>query len=640
MSLGISVAFLLCLLVALVNAILQPIKAPQNIEELNRFVSYYLDPSDSLILNGSPQEFKSYLNNLTTGAIKTDQFDTWDVQTREKYLDFLHKSRTVAGRSDALYFGRFIEKLSTGQCTNTLFLGGSLTCGHRLEREHDGEVAFPELFEELINQVFPCFENSSVEMDIDRNTPNTPLYKLERHSFQNSTSNQQGRHKILNHCHSATGSSYAAIHFENLVCDAVSVVDLVIMEFASNDLKDNVAANGLKNSLEQAAPKYIEYLIRRFDSLSIPQLFLSASFRVAKFDVPTAVMQTAEDLHLLVQEHYDIPTVSWAKPMQEKFLEAWNNSTYKFYWQNIFFDIWSHQTAAGHNIITFLLLWNIQNDVQYWTTWPFKVIDRVPIDQFPHFSIDSTYWIFLKGTQRADYDYSQPVFQRYDGIEMSDDWDFTDEGRMKFGLVSSSPGSNISINIDGDEKLSVVSIGFLRSYASMGKFRVAFFSRTSSNDSTVCKLGGDDVSLHLLNCSIFEIDCLWKSHTSQTVPVMIKIPEGSEQMIIEVLNNSFPFDSNGSGGNKVKITSIAFFADKQSTCVSEPWLGPAFHNSTYVLETEEPELTAIELDTLWAREPFAGPWIAISSLSFVVGALTFRISRSKLRSDPISPPQI
>jgi hypothetical protein len=313
-------------------------------------------------------------------------------------------------------------------------------------------------------------------MEIDFDAWNTTAHKLERHYFSNSTLNRQGRHRVFNRCVSATGSSYASIKFESLVCDIADSLDLVIMEFVSNDLKDNFRVGGSQDSLAQSAPKYIEYLFRRFDSLSIPRLFLSASFRVARFDVPTPELENAEDLHLLVQNHFDIPTVSWAKPLKEKFLEAWGNGTYKFWWQNIFYDIWSHQTAAGHYMITFLLLWNVQNDVQYWSSWPFKFIDRAPLENLPNFVMDSTYWVFFSGTQKAQFDYSQPNFQSFNGVHLSADWNFTDEGREKFGLVTYSPGSTISIDIQVEAQLSVVSVGFLRSYANMGKFRLTFFS--------------------------------------------------------------------------------------------------------------------------------------------------------------------
>jgi hypothetical protein len=171
-------------------------------------------------------------------------------------------------------------------------------------------------------------------------------------------------------------------------------------------------------------------------------------------------------------------------------------------------------------------------------------------------------------------------------------------------------------------------LGFLRSYVKMGKFSITFYSGISSNDSTICNLGGDDVLLRMMNCSIFEIDCSWKSQTSQTVPVMIQIPKGSSRMVIEVLNNSSPTISNGSGGNKVKITSFVFFTNKETTCALEPWLGPAIHNSTYTLETEKPDAFSMALDVDWVQsDQFAGPWIAISSFCFLVSAAILRISR-------------
>jgi hypothetical protein len=145
----LSIVLLLSLL--LINAessFLQPLKAPRNIEDLNRFVSYFLNPRDNLVVNGSQQQFAAYLNNLTTGRTERDEYDSWDNQTRAEFMETLHKSRTVAGKSDALYFGRFIEKLSTGTCTNTLVLGGSLTCGHKLKTDNESnEIAYPELFE-------------------------------------------------------------------------------------------------------------------------------------------------------------------------------------------------------------------------------------------------------------------------------------------------------------------------------------------------------------------------------------------------------------------------------------------------------------------------------------------------------------
>jgi hypothetical protein len=102
-------------------------------------------------------------------------------------------------------------------------------------------------------------------------------------------------------------------------------------------------------------------------------------------------------------------------------------------------------------------------------------------------------------------------------------------------------------------------------------------------------------------------------------------------MVIEVLNNSSPSNSNGSGGNKVKITSFAFFTDQESTCLSELWLGPAFHNSTYTLETEEPDSFSMELDIAWIQsDQFTGAWTAISGVCFLVSAIIFRISHSAL----------
>jgi hypothetical protein len=584
-----SLLFLLCLPLLVRCVPRYPVSTPKSVEGLNKLASFFFDPVDISTRGLEYPYYGMYMDMLALDGVNRDEFDTWDKQDRAAYVQTLLKSRTVSGSTNALYFGQFIDKLSTGQCTKIMILGGSLSCGLALDTEI--EKSYPQLLEDLINLMFPCFEvepNSTVSLFDKPKQIEVPPQKLIRHTFDNFENRTQGRHTIVNRCERGSGSTYFSTGFDGFVCHQKNEIDLVIMEFVSNDLEENnVFSHAYEKNLEESAPKYIEYLIRRLDRLNIPQLFLAGSFRIPSelHRGQDPVLRSAEALHLLVQKHLDIPTVSFPAIFREKFLETWFDETSKYCFNYFMFDYHSHLHGLGHYMITYLLLWNFQNDVHNWAARD-SPMERIELEKIPFHKMDDSYWTLLANSGlEAQYDYTS-AYSEHSNIVHTSEWEFTDEGRGKYGLVSETPGSRINVKFSRPD-FYVANIAFLRSYENMGKFKLTFHVNESlGQNSEVCQVGGNDLSIRLMDCQIYEVDSLWASQTSQSFPVLLKIPEGSHSMDIEVLDVPSEHEQRHktddpssvasivTRGKKVKILMISLYVERETCKADGPWPGP------------------------------------------------------------------
>jgi hypothetical protein len=232
-------------------------------------------------------EYTRYIQHMADG-LEPDLFHSLNDTDQQHILHLLHKSRTVKGDSNYLYFHDFVQKINRGICTTIMTVGGSLTCGTALAERSFNEKPWPTLLERYLNQMFPCFEDTNTNHSVSgrrellSDASLNERYALLRSNVSIETEKKLGRHRVENRCVVGTGSSFSSRNFELLFCDLADQLDLVIMELASNDLVDNeaiVVMQDVKGNLTESAPKYIEFLIRKLDSLNIPHMFLQGSFR-------------------------------------------------------------------------------------------------------------------------------------------------------------------------------------------------------------------------------------------------------------------------------------------------------------------------------------------------------------------------
>eukprot|EP00475_Leptophrys_vorax_P037523 TRINITY_DN6480_c0_g1_i4.p1 TRINITY_DN6480_c0_g1~~TRINITY_DN6480_c0_g1_i4.p1 ORF type:complete len:674 (-),score=135.61 TRINITY_DN6480_c0_g1_i4:80-2101(-) len=538
------------------------IAQPTNVVSLSKLAAFYFDPtSDMKRVPSGLLEEESFARHLETFSVgdAQDPFFLMNDIVREVLLERIGRSRTVSGKSNGLYWHRFVEKLSTGTCTNILLLGGSLTCGHGVE---DGQ-GWAHLVRKFLNQLFPCYIQTATEIFDEPLELLHSSHLLEIHSFNKKKSKIRtpGVHQVINRCQPATGSMHAATEFQRLVCDIKSSVDLVIMEFASNDLVDNVDTLNMTDS----SPQLIEFLIRKFDYMSIPQLFFQGSFRFSEETAPNFI--TAEPVHLPVQKYYDVPTVSLPAAMREMFLrnDNWNNSESKYFKSYLFLDEHSHQTTFGHSLLAYVLLWNFQNDVHHWVIQNTSLVPRIDVANTPLFATGEVHLTLLNGRRAKTYNFAKWIAD-FSGVTMLGNWTHNDENRGKWGLVSEVPGSELTFSVT-DSHVFLVSIGFLRSYEKMGKFSIHFDS--SDSTSKACQISGNDVEFKILECQRYVMDGLWSSQTSQIFPVLFKVPSGTSRVFLKVLNASDSSVSK-SRGSKVKIVSVNLFVPG-AVCVAEFW---------------------------------------------------------------------
>jgi hypothetical protein len=403
---------------------------------------------------------------------------------------------------------------------------------------------------------------------------------------------RQGRHRVVNRCFSATGSSLVARNFEYMFCDAQDQLDLVIMEFASNDLANNepLTLGESPANLTESAPKYMEFIVRKLDSLNISYLSLQASFRYYR-DVPPHHFN-AESVHLPIQKYYDIPTISFPATFLERFLDERKNYYSKYFASHIFRDSNSHQTGYGHSLIAYTLLWNIQRDLFLKE----RSHSRILASSRPFFALKNIYWSMLTGKVSQNFDFSQSILTNSlsNFINFSQTWNHTDEGRRKWGLVSSTPGDQIEVKFAHPDDVYAISIGFLRSYMGMGAFKITFLSN-SENYSDVVRvtqpyvLKDEETSQRTLLLKSYQIDCLWTSRTSQYFQESLLVPDGSDGFILEVI--SALADGRSGRGLKTKILSLAVYS-KSPSCgeVAFPYHIPPAQNQAHPTMTTQPTI--------------------------------------------------
>jgi hypothetical protein len=610
------------------------VRFPMTVEALTNLAVHFYD-IDTSIGNRSSVEYRQYVQSIADGNIN---FDVSDIQSIH-IMDQLSKSRTVQGASNYLYHQKFLNRLNSGKCTTILTVGGSLTCGASLE---DGEEAWPNLLERFLNQMFPCVEESTSVPEVSKESQ----MSLNRRSV--SQTGTIGRHRVENRCVSATGSSYVSRNFEYLFCDLRDRLDLVIMEFASNDLVNNDPLKVIKNddrTLSESAPKYIEFLIRKLDSLDIPHMFLQASFRFFS-DIPPHHFN-AESIHLPIQRHYDVPTISFPATFLQDFLLGFEDTKSRFYNVRIMRDTNSHLTGVGHDVLTFVLLWNLQNDV---SKLNLDHGEKRIYSEYQNFlELDKASWSVLNGKllQRFDFDHSTDSSLGGANIQISNDWEHTNEGRNnKWGLVSYTPGSRVKVYLWNSEEAYAVSIGFLKSYSAMGAFRVKFLSEDESDEYLpsieATKLHRDDNdALWNQTFKSHVVDCLWESKTSQFSPASLLIPPRTQRIVIEVMNKSAIeqlLDKKTQvkqRGQKVKLLSISIFL-KRNSCMEEE-ASPVQVQEIRTIVNSPPALELKSVSSMFLEQP---PIAFIMEggvlLLFITVAVLLRIA---LRSAQRSPPR-
>eukprot|EP00475_Leptophrys_vorax_P044930 TRINITY_DN9178_c0_g1_i3.p1 TRINITY_DN9178_c0_g1~~TRINITY_DN9178_c0_g1_i3.p1 ORF type:complete len:734 (-),score=156.66 TRINITY_DN9178_c0_g1_i3:25-2226(-) len=541
--------------------------------------------------------FDSYLNYTPTTIAELNEFahlffnsnhtadlDNWRFsgsankpqsrQNRELFISRLNQSRSVLGLTNSLYFDRFIGKLRRGECTTILTLGGSVTCGMTLVWEKD-ERAWPWLLQHFLNEMFPCqLRDDDAEEFVDGllsfEKYQDHLIAVEPRSEPVLNKTDVSKHVVvMNRCVSATGSSYASYQFQRLVCDLTPKLDLVIMEFASNDLQDNhqlyTSKKSSGNSLADSSKKYIEFLVRKLTSLNVSSLFLQASFRLPRSPPNYG---NAELVHLPVQQYLDVPTVSFPGVIGKDFDDHHTDPNSKYYVRRIFRDVHSHYSGRGHLMLAYTLLWNIQNDVYVHSSR--QVQREVPLLSSEFCAIDGYDWAILttKTTRRHSFtfenDTSGPTY------DCSKDWFVSGENRNKYGLISTTPKSHCVFRYDDMKDVFALEVGFLRSYTSMGQFRITFLAPEEPDDLRFSAEDSIQMEVEFIECKScrsYIFDGHWSDPSSQYYFDSVFIPEGTDRFVLDVLPSEFlnlEDPQIGDRGTKVKLLTIGFRTETQA----------------------------------------------------------------------------
>jgi hypothetical protein len=557
------------------------INSPETLEALvNLAVEFY--DKDTSTRGMDEEQYQEYVQNLSIGS-ETPHFKP------QIDIEILMKSRTVSGASNTLYYERFMEKINSGTCVTIVTVGGSVTCGAGIYLRD--EKSWPMLLERFLNQMFPCFNATSNWSTPKRYTgeetfDSRNIHVLKRHNLSLLLTDENfdvyrpiGSHTVINRCIPASGSSFVSHNFELVFCDLKDQIDLVMMEFASNDLENNEAfkfTGNEKGNLTESAPKYLEFLIRKLDSLNISQMFIQASFRFSR-NITTPHFFNAEAVHLPIQKFYDVPTISFPATFLDVFLKNRFYNASRFYDVRIMRDSYSHLTGFSHDILTFLILWNLQRDMfSGWTTKRLSM--RADSHQLQE--LTNAHWDVLNGQLAEYFDFRNPFNNsesQNKALTFSSGWNHTSEGRRgdKWGLVSQTEGAQVYLSFANASSVYAVSIGFMKSYSEMGAFKITFGSNEGvlQDDDRVELWDLRDGRSNSLRNDVFKtyvVDSLWDSKTSQFYPEAFLVPNGSSNCVIEVLDeqttNSI-FDGGTQRpdrGLKVKLLSMSVYFKSES----------------------------------------------------------------------------
>jgi hypothetical protein len=536
---------------------LGPHQFPTTLNQLNDFASVFF--------NDNPYEL---LDNWKP----TDPIKPQTTEQQERFISKLNQSRTVLGFSDSAYFDEFVSKLRRGECVSILTLGGSTTCGAELHWRK-GERSWVWWLRYFLNLMFPCASESS-ESIVDQEAavgyqPRLLQFKKPR---ENAGDLKRSHHTVINRCMSATGSAYVTFQFESLICDLLPRLDLVLMEFAANDFGNNelVTIHGVSSTMEESAKKYNEFIIRKLDELKIASLYIQASFRLPR---RPPYFGNAEAFQLPIQQYFDIPTFSFAKLLGQEFDKFGRDGMSRFHYSRVLRDQNSHLTGIGHLMLTYVLLWNIQNDV---AVHQFKGIG--PVSLKPDLNLDQLDWSMLSARKSKILRFNQniePTPIRDPSNERcycSKEWNIVSERRSKYGLISNSTGSFCIFRFGDLDRASAVEIGFLKSYSSMAKFRITFLMKQEHDEFRVplseTLFIDPEMKRNATRWKSYVIDGFWGDRSSQNQYESVMIPEGTERFALEVLPNEPQFMTAFEPdpvhrGTKVKILTISYRTQMQ-----------------------------------------------------------------------------
>ena len=180
----------------------------------------------------------------------------------------LRQSRTITGNSERLHI--FLKKLQSQTCTKILFLGGSVTKGHKAGGKNS---AYPRFFTDWLNARYPCMVNGTL-----------------------------GSHQSKLTSSAAHSSQEIVVNWP--VVDGIESFDLVLLEFNINDAFTPNNPHTLEDkgqigeTVEYRSAWYFEVLVRRLLLLRKPD--------------PVAIVTFSADY--AGNQWADSGLVKWAKP--------------------------------------------------------------------------------------------------------------------------------------------------------------------------------------------------------------------------------------------------------------------------------------------------------------------------------------
>ncbi|KAL3792796.1 hypothetical protein HJC23_002603 [Cyclotella cryptica] len=457
----------------------------------------------------------------------------------------LRQSRTITGNSNRLQM--YIRKLHSQQCTTVLFLGGSVTKGHKA----GGFInSYPKFFCDWLNARYPCIVNGTI------GTHRSKLTSSATHSSQEIVMNWP-------------------------VVSGIESFDLVFLEFNINDAFISTNPHMLEDkgpiskTTEYTSGWYFEILLRRLLLLRKPDPVAIVTFNAdyvgnewadksvaewAKADTQinarkTLFRKNPEPVKAWISSLYEIPVFSasvWMlalhskKGMKRQFMRDNPFSTDAWHWGA---DC-CHPHREGHLILSLVLAYCFVDEEKY--------MMHFANEKSIYIEHDSTAFneptpklrdpLYLSAEEDSIYvhntiDMTQLDFTHPEGEEkwknsilLKAGWSFyadNVEGN-KYGLISNdaSGETHLAIAIIGG-KLGLIELSYIMSYENFGDA----LAWISNPDSNVIDLH------HLCNSNFFfgtrqreDVDRLsghWKEKASVPTVTILKqkITEGEQKIL-------------------------------------------------------------------------------------------------------------
>jgi hypothetical protein len=385
---------------------------------------------------------------VNNSALLQDGLSFWEG------IDF-NRTRTLQG--DVTMLQNAVKRAQNGQCMKIAVVGGSHCAGSCILNPE--KYCFGTILAQYLNQRFPVDGCEHV-----------------------STANQL--------CTNGMSSQVHAYRTRKEISSA-GPVDIVLFEFGNNDRWYSPS-----DGSDAFRPGWsLEYIYRKWRASGAAVMFVQSSFRVEwrpKSSVFVALNSQKE--HEAFQKEYQVPTISFSPAVLPEFWEQRFNPSAKLYERNFFADYRVHMTPKGHAIIAAMILKRFE-EILVETPLHFpipKPFGFIPANFYKRLDQEELFQVNFD--ERFDIDLAKA---NQGLVNVTGDWILTDEGRRKWGLVSTTPGASISVQIPLTARTLFLTL--LKSFENVGIVHVIFEDCRRNHDLPPPEI----------------VDCLWETQSSQ-----------------------------------------------------------------------------------------------------------------------------